>query len=210
MRRIHGFVAGIVGVTGLVLAAPASAQQFLETDLPNNGLSAAGVGIFLDLTSINDPLAFTGLQYYASSTAGANLTLEVWIKNGTYVGFDQNQAAWTLHETLSGTSNGTGTLTDLISFNNPVNIGAGETVGIYLIAQAGGIRYTGATGAQPFWSDNNIELFSDLARNAPWGGTAFTPRVYAGRIWYDIIPAPGAIALLGLAGVCGVSRRRRA
>lgn len=56
------------------------------------------------------------------------------------------------------------------------------------------------TGSAMSWSGTVNEI----------KGNIFNPDPYITLSWnVEAIPAPGAFALLGLAGVCGVSRRRR-
>jgi hypothetical protein len=57
----------------------------LVTDPPNNGLSAAGSGIFLDLTA-TDALTVVRMDYVASSSAGSHTEAQIWTKIGPYVG----------------------------------------------------------------------------------------------------------------------------
>jgi hypothetical protein len=163
----------------------------LVTGLPNNGLSAAGSGIFLDLSPRGGvPLMVPRLDYVASAAAGTATTIEIWTYPGAYLPQYASSAGWTLHDTVNSISAGSSDLAPLL-LNNPLILPANQTTGVYLIAQAGGVRYTGATGAQPVWEDANLTLYSEHARTLPWAGTINAPRVFSGVVYYTLGgPAP--------------------
>lgn len=204
MRKcIALLVAGTISVS-------AFAQVLDVNHAPNNGLTAAGSGLFLDLTDKTGVgLFINSFQTYASSAAGSDWTVEVWTRPGGYQGFDGDPAGWSLHETVLATSNGTTILAPL-NLVNPLVVGSNDTLGVYLIAMAGGIRYTG-TGANPpqtLWFNDDIEMFSDVARSAPWAGSRFSPRTFAGEIHYEPVPEPATMAVLGLGALAVAARRR--
>jgi hypothetical protein len=127
------------------------------------------------------------IDYYANSAAGTAAGVQVWVYPGSYVGHDNSSAGWVLHDTVTGyTSNGTGA-TAALNLATPIQVPAGQTRGVYLIAQSGGVRYTNS-GAYQTWADANLSLFSARSRSAPWGGTANT-RTFAGTVHYTL-PAP--------------------
>src|SRR6187549_2743283 len=127
-------------ILALALTAGAHAQS-LTTAPPNNGSG----GVFLNLTPVAGPLDFTAFSTYFSSVAGTGVSVQVWVRNGSYVGFTGSSAGWTLFETVNGTSAGTLTESAPINLTLPVQLAAGQTMGIYLhaITVGGGIRYTG-------------------------------------------------------------------
>lgn len=107
---------------------------------------------------------------------------------------------------------------------------AGDT--LLTVEAASGAQYTfgGYDNEDPAtaWvgfavGQNNMQSFDNVMDEAAegdwtftfsydWGGgsTAFHTWENVGITLHQAIPAPGALALLGLAGICGVSRRRRA
>jgi len=94
-----------------------------------------------------------------------------------------------------------------------IAIGGGATVGVAARFTDAGPRYFG-TGTPPYqlFSDANLTLTTGDARSAPFtsGGSFFASRGLVGSLTYDVIPAPGTLALLGLGGLASTGRRRRA
>jgi hypothetical protein len=168
------------------LLSPAAAQS-ISTAAPNNGSG----GVFLDLTPAAAALQVDSFATYFSSAAGTPVQVEVWTRPGSYVGFSNSSAGWTLTQTVTGISSGTATLSAPVVLTTPIVLPTGGPTGIYLhaITAGGGIRYTG-TGALPpqtTWSNADVTLFSDVARTGAvsFAGTAFNPRTFAGTINYS-------------------------
>lgn len=114
------------------------------------------------------------------------------------------------------------TLVDNLAFNTV--IGASQSFG----SGTGGGETTGATAFNPNSSQNLVGFrFVNEATGAThygwmrlqlWSGPGLQPRtiveyayesVAGASINAGVIPAPGAVALLGMAGLVGVGRRRR-
>jgi hypothetical protein len=172
------------------LCASTSCPRWVPTADQNNGLSGANAGVFFDLIAA-DTVTVNRLDYFAMSTAGTATTLQLWTYPGTYQGRDTDPTGWVLHDTINTVSAGNTVLAPA-NLNNPLVIETGQTVGVYLIAQTGGIRYTGTTTSSPqtYWSTNDLALFGERARTLPWAGTLNSPRTFAGRIYYSM----GAVA----------------
>lgn len=178
-------------VGGVVLAcfgASASAQTgSLTTTDSNNGSG----GVFLDLFPAVNLLSITEFEVAFTGTAGTPVEVEVWVRPGSYSGFDASSTGWTLVETVQGVRQGTNTLAAL-TLDEPVEVEPGVTTAIYLhaIGSGGGIRYNGtnANPPQTTWSNAELELFSDRARtqSTAFGGGLFTPRTFAGVIHYQL------------------------
>jgi hypothetical protein len=192
----------------LTLSAQA---QTLTTVAPNNGSG----GIFLNLSPVAAPLLFTGFSTYFSSAAGTPVSVEVWVRDGTYVGFTGSSTGWTLVQTVMGISAGSTVESSLINFAAPIQLAAGSTTGIYLhaITAGGGIRYTGTAAAPPttMFSNADLTLFSDTARTGAvsFAGTQFSPRTFSGTVAYSPVPEPASIMLLGLGGLIAAMRWRK-
>jgi uncharacterized protein (TIGR03382 family) len=114
------------------------------------------------------------------------------------------------------------TLVDNLAFNTV--IGASQSFG----SGTGGVETTGATAFNPNSTQNLVGFrFLNEATGGThygwmriqlWSGPGIQPRaiveyayesVAGASINAGVIPAPGAIALLGMAGLVGVGRRRR-
>ncbi|MCC5823224.1 MAG: hypothetical protein LAT64_07955 [Phycisphaerales bacterium] len=204
-----------IALLGLaVIAAPAAITQAqsLTTNAPTAGLAGNPTsGIFLDLTADAAGPGLFVTQFDMSIWSGDGThTFELWTKPGTYVGFDGNPGPWTLHDSF--TVNGVADpVNNPISFvlNNPLALMAGETQGVYLVMLSGGVRYTSGS-PQTFFSNDDLSLFSDLGQSGtgPFVGNNFTPRAFAGTVYYTPIPAPATAGLFALAA--GLIQRRRA
>jgi hypothetical protein len=191
-------------------AVPAlSLGQSISTLPPNNGSG----GVFLQLTPASAPLSVTSFATYFSGAVGLQVSVEVWIRSGAYAGFTASNAGWTLSETVVGTAAGTAVQSGNITLTNPISIPLGGPTSIYFHATTtgGGIRYqgTGTTSTGTFINPD-VTLFSDTSRTGaiPFAGTQFIPRAFSGTINYSVIPAPGAMALLGMGGLMAARRRR--
>lgn len=191
-------------------AIPAvSVGQSIATLPPNNGSG----GIFLQLTPTSAALTVNSFASYFSSVAGTPVSVEVWTRPGAYAGFTASNVGWTLSETAIATSAGSTVLSGNVTLANPIAIPLGGPTSIYFhaITTGGGIRYQGTgTTATTSFVNSDVTLFSDVSRTGavPFAGTQFTPRAFSGTINYTVVPAPGAMALLGLGGLLAARRRR--
>jgi hypothetical protein len=191
------------------LTSVATAQS-LTTNLPTTGLSNVFAGVYLDLTAsgAGPGLLVNQIDTYVWTTGTHEL--EIWTKPGSYVGFDTNQAAWTMHSQYTITATGSNTTPFSVVLSSPILLPAGQTVGVYVMTQTGGIRYTGGTNPQTTFSNADLTLFSNLARSGGrFGGSAFTPRAFAGTIHYEPVPEPATMAALALGSACLLRRRKK-
>jgi hypothetical protein len=199
-------------VASLILVAPViGLGQTLSTTTPNNGSG----GVFMNLTALAQPLNVVSFQTYFSSAAGTPVSVQVYTRPGTYVGFTASNVGWTLSETVVATSNGTTGLSIPFSLANPILLPTGQVTGVYLhaVTAGGGIRYTG-TGASPpvtTWSNADLQLFSDTSRTGAvaFAGTQFSPRTFAGNVNYAPVPEPASLAALGLGALALLRRRKK-
>lgn len=198
-----------LAVLGVVaaLAGTAMGGEISTGTVSNNGSG----GIFMHLTPTSDPLLLTGISTQLSGTAP--VAVEVWTRPGEYAGFTASNAGWTLSETLTMAPAGTLVNSPVAVLSNPIAIPAGGATSVYLhaLTVGGGIRYfgTGTTSTSTYVNDD-LTLFTDVSRTGtiPFGGTQFSPRAFVGVLTYDVIPAPGALALMGMGGLMAARRRR--
>ncbi len=177
---------GFVVLAGLGTGASAQTGS-LETTGNNNGSG----GVFMDLRPVQQLISITEFEVAFSGTSGSTVDVEVWVRPGSYAGFDASSAGWTLAETVQATRRGTSTLS-AVTLNEPVQAEPGVTTAVYLhvVTSGGGIRYhgTNANPPQTTWTNADLEMFSDLARtgDVAFGGGLFTPRTFAGVIHYQL------------------------
>jgi hypothetical protein len=139
-----------------------------------------------DINALND---VTIQSFDIHGDTGATFDVEVYAKSGTWVGSEDNPAAWTLIGTAPGVvSNGDGVVTPLNLTLN-YTIPSGETHAFYVTPtdfSTGGFNYTNGTATgNVFASDANIEFLEGAGKGYPFSGTTFQPRVFNGNIQYE-------------------------
>ncbi|MEM8554761.1 MAG: hypothetical protein AAGF71_08015 [Pseudomonadota bacterium] len=140
--------------------------------------------------------------------------VEFWLKTGSAAGSLTTQGDWTLMDSVSVTSsgNGSGTNVDVLD----VVLSAGQTYGLYLTTTTGGVAYTNGTAVGNVAAQND-----DLTIYEGWGksyafGSTFSPRVWNGAINYEVssnatvpVPASGMLLIGALAAGGAVARRKQ-
>jgi len=220
IKRVRHFVSALaIGTVALFASTVANAQS-ITTLFNSNNAGSAGGGVYFDIVVGANPISITGFD--VNTTAASNglvVPFRAWTAVGTSVGNQSNPAAWTLVATGSGVGAGLN-LPTAITLGGSFLLNANTSYGIALSLSDGtGVNnrahaYSG-TGANPApgalqYSNADLTLNLGSATNVLFAGTPFTPRIWNGTIYYTVVPAPGAMALLGLAGLVGGSRRRRA
>jgi hypothetical protein len=190
-----------------LFAAAVHAQSPLSMPFTaNNGLGA-GAQVFIDL-NVTDPagITLTNLNVNTGTTTiGTVGTVEVWTKSGTYVGFEQNAAPWSLGASGAVIASGN-------NLPSPACLGAGlflpqgvHGVAIRHIGVA--VRYTGTgTTVPPVTTSvrNEVTLSAGKGQATPFVSTPFSPRIFNGDIYYNVgavpggaCPPPAAVELYG-------------
>jgi hypothetical protein len=134
-------------------------------------------GVMFNLTAIN-PLT---VDSFYVNTATSSM-MEVYYKQGTYVGFEQNANAWTLAGSASVVSAGTGNNT-LVNIGG-IHIPGGQTYGIYLAHTSGSMQYTNGNGANQYYADANLILEAGAGVGYAFA-SLFSPRVFNGTVHYS-------------------------
>jgi hypothetical protein len=168
-----------------------------------------------DITVGSKAITVTSLDLLDASSSA--LTLEVFIKSGTYLGSETTPAAWTLVSTTA-VATGNGSSTPTVVNVTPFTLGAAGTDGIYI---------TFTTASSPpnmlYTSGSNTYSNSDLSLSLGAGltglfgalpGTYIPGRTWDGTINYNVVaasaaPEPATWALFALAAPGAVFLRRR-
>lgn len=138
---------------------------------------------------------------------GGNINYEVYIKDGSCIGFANNSAAWSLHSAGSVVSTGNGNTT-LITLDSIIGIECSNTVGIYLTNTGGSnpnANYTNGTSlGQVYSSNTDISILQGYGKSYPFGST-YGPRVFNGTIHYNTVGCGALpIELLNFEGECSM------
>lgn len=222
-KSLWNSFAKAIGIAAIALAASTQANaQSITTVFSSNNAGSAGGGVYFDITVGANPISITGFDVNTTALSnGLIVPFRAWttVAGGTSVGNQANPLAWT--QVASGSGIGAGlNLPTAITLGGSFILNANTTYGMALSLSDGtGVNnrahaYSG-TGANPApgalqYVNADLTLNLGSATNVLFSGTPFSPRIWNGTIYYSVVPAPGALALLGLAGLVGGSRRRRA
>ena len=139
----------------------------------NNGQN----GNMFDVTTFAKPVTITSLDV---NIAPGTYTMVLYIKSGTYVGFDTTASAWTEIATATITSAGADLPT---SFVVPAfQLAANSVTGFYVTSTTGEILYTNGSST---YSNSDLSLTLGIGKSYPFGST-FSPRIWNGNIHYTV------------------------
>jgi hypothetical protein len=178
-----------------LIALPAAAGSITTTFAGGNGLT----GNMFEATI--GPSAIT-VNSLAVNVAAGPLTVDVYIKTGTYIGFETSPAAWTLVSATPVTGLGSGNQTPVAV--TPFALAAGTSYGIY-------VTTTTVTGVTMFYTNGssaptNADISLSLGEGL--GGLFASNSLFANRVWNGtinytlgntVVPEPSSLALLALA-----------
>jgi PEP-CTERM motif len=195
----------------LAVASPAGAGVLTTTFADNNDY----LGNFFNVTTGTNALTITGMTVNVDA---APMTIDVYIKSGTYVGSETNSAAWTLvtADPVTGLGEGNATPVDI----TPFLLTANSLFGFYVTIDSN-IPFT-----SPFMyytEGDNTYSNADLSLTAGEGaGPKFDVnglnehRIWNGSITYSVVgatavPEPVTLSLFGagLAGAIAMRRRKK-
>lgn len=172
--------------------------QVLETNLAANNGGSSLWTVYFNLDVLNPRGVSIGALDVITSTLSTAFTVDMYIKNGTYSGFEYNPAPWLQLGTASGTSNAVANLPSNCTFPAPVYLPPGS----YGVA----LRYTGVSpryvtlGSVTTYANGDVSLTAGSAAAttvAPFTGTSTTvntPRGWSGRLYYDTQNVVGTAA----------------
>jgi hypothetical protein len=167
---------------------PVVPAQVLATNLATNNGGASLWTLYFDVDVLNP--AGVGISAFdsISSTTGTPFTVDVYLKQGTHVGFEYTAAPWTRVATASGTSNPVANQPSAATFPLPLYVPQGS----YGIA----LRYLGIAplyvtlpaAATVGNADLSLTFGSSAATTVgPFQGTTTfvnTPRMWSGTLYY--------------------------
>jgi hypothetical protein len=185
------------------VSAAAHADVLTTTFAGGNSQS----GNMFDVVTKSGALTVTGFDLHINP---GTYTVELYKKNGTWVGSNNNAGAWTLLDSASLTSVGGSTFFDVADFG----LTAMSTNGLYITAtvpNSGIFAYTNGTAVGNVFVENGAMQILEGAGISYAFGATFTPRIWNGTIHYaaaNAVPEPGSLALFGL-GIAGLTLLRR-
>jgi PKD repeat protein len=186
-------------------------QQISHNVAPNNGLSS-GASVYFD-ANISNPLGITiGSMDVFGSVVNVPFTVDMYVKQGTHLGFEGTAAEWTLVGTASGTSASANTLPSNATFPQGIYLPSG-LFGIKLLYNGTGPRYQTLT-APGTVTNGDLSLTVGVSRGTtvalPWSGSNIANRGWSGTLYYGTQNVNGLAAYgtygPGCAGSMGVSR----
>jgi hypothetical protein len=204
VQTIVGLAAG--ALLGATSGAMAQGQGSISTTFEAGNGQA---GAMFDIRNIGTlPIRITGFDYRLSTTSAVTgeHEIEVYHTPSTFVGKETDPGPWT----LMGTA-----ITQLVAGPTPIHapiggllINPGESYGIYFTRNSTlSTQSIAYTNGQNQYTNNEVQLDAGVGKSYPFGST-FSPRTWNGTVYYDIIPTPGTLALLGMGGLLAARRRR--
>lgn len=208
------------------IAVGAAQAQSLSTTFVGGNRFA---GNMFDVTCTNaGGLTITGFDVHlATSTVQA--TIEIWWRNGTYVGAESSSAGWTSLGTALVTSAGVNTPT-AVNLAGPAMTN-GQTMGFFAFVNdftanpapngAPTMEYTNLNGSNHLYTNADMTIQGGIGRGASVGGDQFASSIFGvpgsttnGRMWngtvyYSTVPEPTTMALLGIGAAAVIARRRK-
>jgi M6 family metalloprotease-like protein len=159
-------------------SVPTTSERVLGTTFAG-GNGAAGV--MFDIK----PLTNITIHEVELHTKEPGFTLvEVWIRTGTHVGFENNPVEW--QRLLATEIDAAG-----LEKRSPLDLGslpllAGETYGIFITVVGGGLRYTnGDRVGQVAAHNDDLIVYEGVGKASPFG-YSFQKRIWNGNIHYSL------------------------
>jgi hypothetical protein len=159
----------------------------ITTLFASNNFGNPGGANYFDLTVASSPISVTALDINTAETVSFS-NFRVYVLPGmTFQGHETNMALWTQVATGSGTGVGVDMPTH-VTLSNPIPLLAGTLYGIAMVADpAITLHYTNGNGSNQNYSNANVALFLGSATNVPFTAPVFSPRVWNGTIYYDVV-----------------------
>lgn len=180
-------IIAMAAASAALLTAGISAQSLTTPPnfVSNNG-GGDGGGVYFDLTATSD-LTIDSLDLNFSAAAGTPVTINVYARVGTHVGFEATTDGWLL---VTGDTGGVVTagldLPTSFTLATPVCLSGGATFGIAIETIGSGHRYTNGDGTNQTVSNADLAFSGGSANNTVFGAAPFTPRVANATFNYTV------------------------
>ncbi len=190
---LQGFLAAPLGT-----CVPYDAPTCLQTLFAQDNQGSAGGAVYFNVTVADSPLEVHSLFTNIVQAAGTSLSnspsvpgVQVYTTPDTHVGKEGNIALWTKVAEGNGVSAGPNGAT-LVALENRFILQPFRTYGVAIATSSvAANHYTNGNGLNQQYSNPDLTIDTGSATNVAFGGGAFTPRVWNGRLCYEVLPTNG-------------------
>ena len=136
-------------------------------------------------------------SFWCNFASGTVEEVEIWVRQGTFVGFQNSSAGWTMLDSVTNlVSAGAGSFTKVPIFVD-FEIQTGCQYSFYVTRASLNntnpyMQYTngpfGSTAGALYTSNAHMQVSYAYGKDYPFGAT-FNPRIWNGRIHYTCVPA---------------------
>jgi hypothetical protein len=186
---------GLWGGAGSPCSGANCAFRLITPNTSGSNSATDGSGLFFDIISNIDGY-ISQIDYTPGVSAGTPVTVDVYTRQGSYIGFDTDPAAWTHVGTISTVSQGNTTTTPYtpLELPSPIMLVQNGSTAVYIVGTVGGYRYRLSSSTNPV-TDARMALYSDFARTLPFAGTGNSGRRFMGTVhYYAGTPTPPCYA----------------
>ncbi len=157
-------------------------HPYIESEIVSNitAVSAWGGNMF-DIAATKD-LSIYAFDINPKDASGTGYA-KIYFRKGTYIGHNTSNVGWLLHDSVAFNHNPTGGLC-WVELSKSLTIPKGETYGLYLCYDSG-VDYTIGNGANQTVTNDHMTL--DLGVGGAYFNVTNSPRVWNGRIYYEVI-----------------------
>ncbi len=155
------------------------AHTLATTFTSNNGANG-------NMFTVKPKRALTINSFDVNLSGTGNVTVDVWMRTGSYIGFEQNASGWT-HVGTDGKAVSAGIDLPTRITVGDISLSSGTTYSFYFYcASAHLMHYTTGAGT---YSNGDMTITTGIGRGpGAFSGSIFTPRSWNGRIRYSVSP----------------------